>query len=193
MKILFTAFSGKYPQGKNSFIHLFLWIMPSLVLCQNIKEKPTYPWSGKTEIGLNMTNLTARFVPLNFNNQSNQDIAFKYRRYRRTNAIKMDLGGRVSDDELNGDRQFIFISAKNKKRRNIWENKWRYVSSFDFSILAGPANSFVGFARVYGIEYALTPNVYLSTQASLALGVGVDDGGGFRFLPPNSLFLNVRF
>ena len=182
-----------YPSIINiGLIIFFSMIILNILHGQNLAEKPTYPWSRKTEIGLNMTNLATRFIPLNFNNQAMQDIAFKFRKYRRTNAFKLDIGARVTDDN-SPERQFLFFGAGIERRRNIWENKWTYVSSFDFNVVAGPINSFIGIARVYGIEYAITPHVYVSTQTSLALGFNIENGGGFRFLPPNSVFLNVRF
>jgi hypothetical protein len=160
---------------------------------QEMVQKPVYSWSGKTEVGLNMTNLIARFIPLNFGVSDNQDVAFKYRKYRRTSAFKLDLGARVTGDLLDGNRQFIFLALGVEKRRNIWEEKWTYVSSFDFNFTADPAGSIVGIARTYGIEYSIFPNIFLSAQASLIIGVGTENGLGISLSPPKGIFLNVRF
>ena len=178
---------------KKNFSLLFVFFFVYLNMnAQDGSEKPRFSWSDKREIGLNITNLATRFIPLNFNNLSDQDIAFKYRKYRRTNAFKLDVGARISEDQ-SFDRQFLFFSTGVERRRNIWQEKWTYVSSYEFSILVGPNEGFVGWGKGYGIEYSLNSNVFLSTQTSISIGALIDDGFGIKFSPPNSIFLNIRF
>jgi hypothetical protein len=159
-----------------------------------IEEKPTYPWSYSTEVGLNMTNLLTKFVPLSFNNESIQMIGVKYRWYRRNRAIKIDVGASVDSD--NGDQfrqQFFFFSFGVEKRRALGTNKFSYSSAWEMTLNANPNDFFFGFSRGYGIEYHFSNYAFVSTQTSLTIGASDQSGLAVKLLPPTSIFLNVRF
>lgn len=183
------------PMLAKAQVNINIVMPPEQVMVQSIGPKDgLYPWSYRSEVGLNMTNLATRFIPLNFNNTTLQDIAIKYRKYRRKLGFKFDFGANIDSENNGSDDQFVYLAFGIEKRKMIYKNKWSYTSSYEIVTSASPNFAFAGIQKGYGLEYSINEKMLLSTQTAIGFGVNTNtEGGVFRANAPTSIFLIARF
>jgi hypothetical protein len=149
-------------------------------------------WKYGKEVGVNMTQLAARFVPFNFTNKAGTEqlIALKTKWYGNKRAFILNAG---LDLGLNNETNELFFSIGYERRRHI-SAKWKYTTGWEaFAGVITPAQSqngpILGITRPYGLEYHFYDNFYISTEARLIVGAGQDFA--FRLIYPTSIFFNM--
>lgn len=161
---------------------------------------------GYKIVGLNMTPLLVQLIPFNRSNpRVTGPFYLSTKKYKKPNAgfrfgIGLDIDP-AGDEE--GREAFLNLRIGWEKRK-AFSQRWAYYGGFDFMFIAGDLNILgakseetgaFGIAPVWGIEYALTEQIYLSTETALFLGIdfgAFDAVPRFEFIPPVSLFLNFR-
>jgi len=154
--------------------------------------------------GVNASPLFANFIPFNESRdlQSGTYNMTFYRVKPNRRMFRFGLGVRIEDNFGPNDHFNLRIGSA---RVFQFHEKWRHYRGLDFRIFGGSFNrpddisqdnSGIGLAPLYGLEYEILPRFSISTETSLFMGVTFPDGDGvltFKYFPPFSLFLNVRF
>jgi hypothetical protein len=177
------------------FLFTFLSILYHLpIQCQvqdTTEEKYQNFWQYGKEVGLNVTKLASRFVPLNLTNKSEREqiIALKTKWYGRKRAFILNVGFDLTSEESSP----IFISLGYERRRHI-SAKWKYTTGWEVFLGSLRINEddiqpLLGISKPYGIEYHFNDNFYLSTEARLIAGAG--DDINLKILYPSSIFFNM--
>ena len=161
---------------------------------------------GYRIVGLNMTPLLVQLIPFNRSNPSvTGPFYVSTKKYKKSNVgfrfgIGLDIDP-AGDEE--GEEAFFNLRIGWEKRK-AFSQRWAYYGGFDFMFIGGDLNILgakseetgaFGVAPVWGIEYALTEHIYLSTETALFLGIdfgAFDSVPRFEFIPPVSLFLNFK-
>lgn len=162
--------------------------------------------NGYKIVGLNMTPLLVQLIPFNRSNpRVTGPFYLSTKRYKKPNTgfrfgIGLDIDP-AGDEE--GEEAFLNLRIGWEKRK-AFSQRWAYYGGFDFMFIAGDLNILgaksdetgaFGVAPVWGIEYALTEQIYLSTETALFLGIdfgSFDSVPRFEFIPPVSIFLNFK-
>jgi hypothetical protein len=178
---------------------IMLMCIASFGFAQSEEEEELYQnfWANGKEVGINVTNLAARFVPFNLatrNDDATQFIALKTKWYGETRAFIINFGINVKseNDEFNNK---LYLGIGYEKRRNISEN-WKYVTGWELAATNFGKNAerfdsspYLTISKAFGIEYHFAQNFYLSTEARLIVGRADD----FKFLLsyPTSIYFNM--
>lgn len=190
------------------FAFFFACLALSTIQGQNDREKSFYETSPEPHriVGINMTPLLVQLIPFNRSNPKfTGPFYFSTRKYTKGDrAYRFGLG---LDIDPNGDEDAIeaFLNLRfGWQKQKVISGRWSYYGGLDLMLIGGDLNipedkaeetGALGFAPIWGFEYALTEHVRLSTELALFLGIGFGDFGGapkFEFIPPVSIFLNFK-
>jgi len=151
-----------------------------------------YFFSRKKEIGLDVTSLLAQLTPFNTVKAPNSLIGLKTKFYGRKYAFRMTFGFDIRDEE--DLDPFLYFSIGYERRRILWQN-FSYTNGWEgvLKVEGQDAIPFIGAANFYGLEYNISPAVFIGIEAQIRLGVQIDNGPEFRVLVPTAVFFNVRF
>lgn len=155
-------------------------------------------------VGMNATPLLVQFIPFNRSNPKVLGPYFITYRAQKLNgrAFRLALGWDVNANGFSGDESNNHFNFRigTERRRPIHE-RWSYSMGWDVGLSAGDFNlpgekdgdsGFLGLGPTWGFEFFLTPVVSLSTEVSLWLGLGLEDGEArLQVVPPVALYLNV--
>jgi hypothetical protein len=183
-----------------SFCFVFILISLQLVGQESGANQTTdYYYPRGNANGLNMTQMLTHLVPFNrANPKLSGPFTYSLRTHRKGNrGFRLGVGVHLSDDGPFGE----VISSGHlrlgfEKRVGII-NRWSFYRGIDFFTSFGSQNSFsqitdeangVGIGLPWGVEFAISPGVTLSTETSLNMGIG--ESIFIKFAPPVSLFLN---
>lgn len=168
------------------------------------QELPAFQPEGRRHsIGLNTSPLLVQFIPFNRSNPRVLGPYFiTYRAYNQRNrAFRLALGWDV-DAGIDGDEiQNHFNFRMGTERRRPIAERWSYSMAWDLGFSVGDFNlpgekegdgGFLGLGPTWGFEFFLSRSVSLSTELSLWLGLGLDEGiARLQVIPPVALNLNV--
>lgn len=162
--------------------------------------------TGYKIVGLNMTPLLVQLIPFNRSNpRVTGPFYISTKTYKKANqGFRFGIGLDV-DPAGDEDAEEAFFNIRiGWEKRKAFSQRWAYYGGFDFMLIGGDLNisgtkseetGAFGIAPVWGIEYALTEHIYISTETALFLGIdfGVFESvPRFEFIPPVSLFLNFK-
>ncbi len=189
-------------------VFLFACLVLSSIHGQIDQEPSFYETSPEPHrmIGMNMTPLLVQLIPFNRSNPKfTGPFYISARKY--TKGDKAYRFGFGLDIDPNGDEEAIeaFLNLRfGWQKQKVISGRWSYYGGLDAMLIGGDLNlpedkpeetGALGFAPIWGFEYALTEHVRLSTELALFLGIGFGDFGGvpkFEFIPPVSIFLNFK-
>lgn len=183
-------------------IPYYLMIILILPLTANTQGMDSIFFTKHKEVGLNLTNLIAQFIPFGNNAPSAGPFIVSFKSYgKKKTALRIGLGLNTFNSFSTTDRVSFNVRIGYEKRRII-NSKLTYINGFDFVILAGdignPVNNpdeefgAVGLGIPLGIEYNIYPNLFLSIETLIFFGIG-SDIIDLSTIPPTGLFLNTRF
>jgi len=152
------------------------------------------------EVALNMTPLIWTLAPLNVNDLPIQTYNFKYRRVKNGRIFTFAMGSNIDSDR---DIKDFNLLLGREQRRGLGKD-WYYSIGHNFVTGANNLNGirdndffdpeiYLGYAMNYGIEYNITQQISVYTQASLFIGLSSTSFITVRFEAPISLFFNVKF
>lgn len=177
-----------------NYLFLLVLIFPFFAFSQEIPDAVKY----KTrEVGLNATPFVSTFISIGETSLRNQVATITWKNINaKNNAFRIGIGIKLDDFD---DGNSVHFRIGFEKRRLIKKNWWYYWGGDlllnvddDFFVDNNPAfGTGFGIGPVFGLFYNFNDRISLSTESSLYLIVG--DGTSFNFVPPISLFFNVRF
>lgn len=195
----------------STLLLLFLFVQVPLVYGQKTSKdsllfQKLSAVKGYKVIGLNMTPLLVQLIPFNRSNPSvTGPFYISTKSYKRANqGFRFGIGLDIdpAGDEQ-GEEAFLNLRLGWEKRK-AFSQRWAYYGGFDFQFIGGDLNipgakneesGAFGIAPVWGIEYALTEHIYISTETTLFLGIDFglfENVPRFEFIPPVALFLNFK-
>lgn len=187
---------------------LFLFLLPETGIAQNEDstfsdtgkvvelflpyEKEQYYFSKSKEIGLDVTSLLAQLTPFNTVKAPQSLIGLKVKWYGRKVAFRINFGFDLEDIEQ--DISFAYFAGGYEKRRPL-NRSFAYTSGWEgiIKLEGSDQNLFIGAGNFHGIDYNINNSIFLGIEAEMRLLFSPDIGASFKFLPPTSIFLNVRF
>jgi hypothetical protein len=167
------------------------------IASENVITNANKPWLGKHEVGLNFTPLIRSMIPFNLGESQNGLISIKSKWYSKVSdyAFRTNFGLDVNSTE---DKVFFFASFGYEHRR-LLSGKFSYTSGWDafISVASGTRipddqrQNGLGFLKFYGIEYNISSNLFIGTEAQVLLGI--TDKALLSIQYPKAIFVNVRF
>jgi len=170
---------------------------PFFVFAQEVSDAFKY----KTrEVGLNATPFITNFISVGDIDLKDQVAAFTWKKINhKNNGFRLGLGISIDNSSFFAINNSFHFRIGFEKRKLI-KNKWWYywgadaLLHVDDFLSSDPNPSFssgVGAGPVIGMFYEINDMITLSTESSLY--IFFVDGINMTFVPPISLFFNMRF
>jgi|GEM_PF-3342963 len=180
-------------QGQDTVRVIYLDSVPAVEEYAPAEALQQYYFSGKKEIGIDVTGLLAQLTPFNTVKAPNNFVGFKFKKYARRYAFRLSFGFDISefDDE---DLNFFYLSAGYERRR-ILGKRFAYNSGWEGIFGVESSNSgipFVGVNNFHGIDFNINDMVFVGIETQLRLTI-TDFAPNFKVVPPTAVFFNVRF
>lgn len=161
----------------------------------------------RTVYGMNIMPLAIQLVPLKRGafRTGPYNFTYKKKNIARKRGFRAGIGAHI--DPSGSNLGHLNIRIGTERIRKIGE-RWSVTNGGDVWFFVGNFNtpsSFIGTGLFFGppvalgagatlgIEYHFTPQISLSTESMLALGLGGPTGGILEVIPPVSIFFNVAF
>lgn len=153
------------------------------------KKKVEYYWSYEKEVGLNFTPLISSLVPFNLGETSGGFSNFKFKKYGRKLAFRLNMG--IESDPRESFEEGFALFVLGYERRRPLSKKWTYTSGIDFGIF-GFFDQDVNWllSPFYGFEYNFNDHFFVSAEGNIEFLFGFN--GGIRVNPPVAIFFNAR-
>lgn len=161
--------------------------------------------------GMNLTPLLNSLIPFQTPTTRVGPYNFVYRRYANNTAFRMGLGLRLVPapgfNDPNRNLNHFNARIGFEKRRQLYKNLYYtggldavgFVNSFNLPGTATQTpNPFfffqdagIGLGATMGLEYFLLPQLSISTEGMMFLGIRSETGFGVEMVPPVSVFVNA--
>lgn len=194
------------------FLPFAFCILPYEVFSQtrdSVGEAPFFEKTGRERIfQMNMSPLLTQLMPFNRANPLvTGPYMVRFKKYNNNSAFRFGLGANLrflTDD--NSER--ILNMAFGWERRKRISGRIAMTAGVDGFLSIGGFNiqgsnstgnddifddfeGGIGVGPIWGLEYALTRNISLSTET--ALHIPIASTLGFFLIPPTAIYLNYRF
>lgn len=191
---------------------LVIFILPNLIFSQkqdSVGGISFYEKTGRERIFcMNMSPLLTQLVPFNRSNPLvTGPYVVRFKKYNNNSALRFGLGANfhiLSED--NADRILnIHMGWERRKRVSgriaMTAGVDGFLSVGGFNIAGGNSQGNdeffddfeggIGVGPVWGLEYALTQNITISTET--ALHIPIASTLGLFLIPPTAVYINYRF
>lgn len=173
---------------------LLLILAPFFLFAQETPNDFKYK---KKEFGLNATPFIGNFIRVGDIAMEDQVATFTWKSINYKNVgFRLGLGISIENSFIT-TRNALHFRIGFEKRKLIKDNWWYYwgmdalLNADDIGDRNPSFGSGIGAGPVIGMFYEINDRIFLSTESSLYLIVG--DGANISFVPPVSLFFNMRF
>jgi hypothetical protein len=167
----------------------------SLLVTLNVsaQDKSEVDFEKRKEVCLNVTPLLTQFVPFNLSSPDVARNGIRCKWYGNKLALRTNLNVILNEDEIND----FYLSIGYERRRPIYK-KISYTTGWDFFVWSFPTTNrpfqdqttLVGPAKFYGIEYNISPRIFVATEAQVLIGLG--NGVQIKTNTPTNVMLGVR-
>jgi len=178
--------------------YLFLLFIISSTITFAQEEEDAFKYKTR-EVGLNATPFISTFISIGETSLKDQVATLTWKNINSKNrGFRLGIGVHIDDSRFGNSASF-HLRIGFERRRLIKNNWWYYwggdiLLNLDDEFFADPNPSFgtgFGVGPVFGMFYQINNRISLSTESSLYVIFG--DGTVINFIPPISLFFNMRF
>lgn len=161
-----------------------------------------YPYSYRM-VSINTSPLLVQMIPFNRSNPLlTGPYNAEFHSFHGEKALHVSLGFFLNAEAADNDDEELHFNFRIGMEKRRWtRDRWSFLSGWDLYFSAGGLNVVgdagrqdivvAGYGRRWSMEYALHPQVRLSIETAMLLGLELEFGEpNFVFIPPVALNLN---